>query len=247
MGSGTSTPFGAESTTAPFASAAPFSADGKFEFNPDKKPGARWLSWSTLVFLIVCAGGYWKYRQMQAEPPPPPKPQPVVATADAAKPASSGGMVTPFSALKQAKATIKDAGEKHKATYDMLEKMLDDPNAAVDALPKPVAPVAVVEAPVEAPAKAPRDFASVQLGSDGEFVVPAGSPRPSVGFVKWIKAAKIGGVRLTDRPRVLIGANAYTFGDVVEFNLGIVLEGYNAEARTLRFKESSGAVIERRI
>lgn len=256
---GTMPPFGMGASSAPFASggasSAPFAqgvplgADGKFEFNPEKPQGTRWLSWSTLVFLLACAGGYWKYRQMQAEPPPPPKPQPVAnANTEAVKPASSGGIATPFSALKQAKATIKDAGDKHKAAYDMVERMLDDPNAAVDATPKPAAPAVVVEAPpAAAPAKNTRDFATVQLGTDGEFVVPADSPRPSANFVRWIKNAKIGGVRLTDRPRVLIGPNGYTFGDVVELNLGITLEGYNAETRSLRFKETSGAVIERRI
>lgn len=248
-------PFGIGSSQSPFAteSATPTPqevAPQKFDFNPERPVAARWLSWSTLLFVLVCAGGYWKYRQMQTESTSVPASAVVVAGNEAAKPASSSGVATPFTALKQAQATIKDAGAKHKAAYDLVDKMLDDPAKAVEAPAKPKAVAEVVAAPVASEStatKSTRDFAAVQLGSDGEFVVPEGTPRPSVNFVRWIKAVKIGGVRLTERPRVLIGANAYTFGDVVDLNLGIVLDGYNTETRMLRFKEPSGAVIERRI
>jgi len=188
--------------------------------------------------------------QMRAERAAMTAKVPVVASVEAPKPAEPPSAApTPFTALKQAKDTIKDAGDKHKAAYELVEKMLDAPNAATDPAKKAAPQVVVFESPSPAVevAKPTRDFVAMQLGSDGEFVVPASSPRPSLGFVRWIKAAKIGGVRLTERPRVLIGANGFTFGDVVDLSLGIVLEGYNAETRALRFKEPSGAVIERRI
>jgi len=242
----TTPPFAGSTTTAPFAT-----TQAPFEFNPEKPPRVRWLSWSTVLLLGGCVAGYFQYQRLQRaklEVPPPA----AVAHETTEKTASAGSgtssIATPFTALKQAKATIKDAGEKHKAAYDLVEKMLDDPNAAVDAAPKPVAPLPVAAPPEpEAASRPKRDAIAVLLGSDGEFVVPAGSPKPSLAFARWLKAAKIGGARLTGQPRVLIGANAYTFGDVVELNLGVVLDGYNAEARALRFKEPSGAVIERRI
>ncbi len=175
---------------------------------------------------------------------------PALAVADSPPAASTvSSVATPFTALKQAKATIKDAGEKHKANYELVEKMLDDPNAAVDVAPKPAAAPVIVAAPEpEAPGRPKRDAVTALLGSDGEFFVPAGSPKPSLAFARWLRSVKIGGARLSDRPRVLVGAGAFTFGDVVELNLGIVLEGYNAERRALQFKETStGAVIERRL
>lgn len=246
----TTPPFVSGTTTAPFAT-----TQAPFEFNPEKPARVRWWSWSTVILLVGCVAGYFQYQRLQRaklEAPPPP-----VATAPreaAEKNAGAGAgsgvsaIATPFTALKQAKATIKDAGEKHRAAYDLVEKMLDNPNAAADAAPKTAVALPVAPAPEsEVTTRPKRDAVAVLLGSDGEFVVPAGSPKPSVAFARWLKTAKIGGARLTGQPRVLIGANAYTFGDVVELNLGIVLDGYNAATRSLRFKEPSGAVIERRI
>lgn len=243
----TTPPFASGATTAPFAT-----TQTPFEFNPEKPPRVRWWSWSTVLLLGGCVAGYFQYQHLQRAklhvPPPPAVAAPDTAEKTASAGSGASSIATPFTALKQAKATIKDAGEKHKAAYDLVEKMLDDPNAAVDAAPKPIAPLPVAAPPDSEAANRPkRDAITVLLGSDGEFVVPAGSPKPSLAFARWLKAAKIGGARLTGQPRVLIGANAYTFGDVVELNLGVVLDGYNAETRALRFKEPSGAVIERRI
>lgn len=242
-------PFAHGGTTAPFTppgSAAPY------EFNPAKPPQVRWLSWSTLLLLAGCVAGYFQYQRMQQAQAAAPTAS--VSTVAAPVPPTAGtstvsSLATPFTALKQAKATIKDAGEKHKASYELVEKMLDDPNAAMDVAPKPVV-AAAVATPVEPePSGRPkRDAVTALLGSDGEFFVPAGSPKPSLAFARWLRSVKIGGARLSDRPRVLVGAGAFMFGDVVELNLGIVLEGYNAERRALRFKETStGALIERRL
>lgn len=247
-------PFAVGGTNAPFAS----TSETPFEFNPEKPPRVRWLSWSTGILLVGCVAGYFQYQRMQQAPAvaqaAPISPAPVAVPAEekpANASATSSSIATPFTALKQAKATIKDAGEKHKAAYDLVEKMLDDPNAAADATPKPAPPPVVVETSETAPdaaAKSKRDAVTALLGTDGEFFVPADSPKPSVRFARWVRAVKIGGARLKDSPRVLIGSAAFTFGDIVETNLGITLDGYDAERRALRFRETAtGAVIERRI
>lgn len=244
-------PFAVGGTSAPFAS----TSETPFEFNPEKPPRVRWLSWSTGILLAGCVAGYFQYQRMQqanAAAPAVPMASTVATPAEgtaASAQAASSSIATPFTALKQAKATIKDAGEKHKAAYDLVEKMLDDPNAAVDTAPKPVAPASVVQAPAPDSIATPkRDAVAALLGTDGELLVPVNSPKPTLRFARWVRAVKIGGARLNDNPRVLVGAAAFTFGDVVETNLGIVLDGYNAERRALRFRETAtGAVIERRI
>jgi hypothetical protein len=210
----------------------------------------RWLSWSTLIVVVGCVGGYFHYQRMQRTPAEVP----AAATVSTALPEKASGTqtvssaATPFTALKQAKATIQEAGSKHKASYELVEKMLDDPNAAVDVVPTAAAPAVAVTTEPEPLGRPKRDAVTALLGRDGEFFVPPGSPKPSLGFARWVRNVKIGGARLSDRPRVLVGAGAFTFGDVVEFNLGIVLEGYNAERRALRFSETAtGAVIERRL
>lgn len=246
-------PFAQGGTTAPFAS----TSDAPFEFNPEKPPRVRWLSWSTVILIAGCVAGYFQYQRMQEARASTPSLAAGAAAATAlteekpASPPAPSSVATPFTALKQAKATIKDAGEKHKAAYELVEKMLDDPNAAVDATTKPALAPIMVQTPEPAPdasAKPKRDAVTALLGTDGEFSVPADSPKPTLRFARWVRAVKIGGARLSDNPRVLVGSTAFTFGDVVETNLGIVLDGYNAERRALRFKETAtGAVIERRI
>jgi hypothetical protein len=240
-------PFAQGGTTAPFARPA---SETPFVFTAEKPARVRWLSWSTLVLVAGCAAGYFQYQRMEQTS--------VEESSGTAPTASQTGPVgtspaasaaTPFTALKQAKATIKDAGDKHRANYELVEKMLDDPNVATVVAPTPPgAPIVSVGVDSAAVGRPKRDAVTALLGSDGEFFVPADSPKPSLAFARWLRSVKIGGARLNDRPRVLIGAGAFTFGDVVEFNLGIVLEGYNAERRALRFRETStGAVIERRL
>ncbi len=46
--------------------------------------------------------------------------------------------------------------------------------------------------------------------------------------------------------RVFIGGTAYLVGDLVNPQLGITFEGYNAETRILIFKDKSGAKVDRR-
>lgn len=245
-------PFAKGGTTAPFATTT---SETPFEFHPEKPPQVRWFSWSTLILIAGCVAGYFQYQRMQHATAPALAAVGAAAGALSAAteerspsaPATSS-IATPSTALKQAKATINDDGEKPKAAYDLVEKLLDQPNAAVDAASKPAAPAAVQTSDPDSAAKPKRDAVAALLGNDGEFFVPADSPKPSLRFARWVRAVKIGGTRLHDHPRVLVGAAAFTFGDVVDANLGIVLDGYNAERRALRFRETAtGAVIERRL
>jgi hypothetical protein len=87
-------------------------------YQPPPRPKTRWFGYSTLVFLALCGFGYYKYQDYVAHPPPPP-PRSRVELRDV--PTSAN----PFSAFKQAKAIIKDAGDKHKAAYSTVDAMLD--------------------------------------------------------------------------------------------------------------------------
>ena len=57
---------------------------------------------------------------------------------------------------------------------------------------------------------------------------------------------KISGVRGGATTRVFIGGTAYVIGDLVNPALAITFDGYDAETRTLTFKDKTGAKVERR-
>jgi hypothetical protein len=47
-------------------------------------------------------------------------------------------------------------------------------------------------------------------------------------------------------PRILVERATFAVGDVMNHDLGITFDGYDASRRMLRFKDSSGAIVERR-
>ena len=115
--------------------------------------------------------------------------------------------------------------------------------------PKPVE--TVVEKPkVEAPAPKPVEVvAEKPVDTTPAVVVPVAPPPPpppTAAFKQWVENAKIMGVRAGATTRVFIGGTAYAIGDLVNPQLGILFEGYNAETRMLLFKDKSGATVERR-
>ncbi|HLP24253.1 MAG TPA: hypothetical protein VK477_01155, partial [Acidobacteriota bacterium] len=75
---------------------------------------------------------------------------------------------------------------------------------------------------------------------------PTLPPPPSVAFKAWVQNLRISGVRGGANPRVFIERTAYAPGDLVNPQLGILFETYNAESRMIVFKDKSGAIVERR-
>jgi hypothetical protein len=71
-------------------------------------------------------------------------------------------------------------------------------------------------------------------------------PPPSAAFKAWVDNLRVGGVRAGANTRVFIGGTAYAPGEMVNPQLGITFEGYNAETRHLIFKDKTGATIQRR-
>jgi hypothetical protein len=89
------------------------------------------------------------------------------------------------------------------------------------------APVVVAAKPVEPPPPPP---------------APPASPE----FKAWVENARISGVRAGSTTRVFIDRTSYAVGDLVNPQLGITFDGYNAETRMLSFKDATGAKVERR-
>jgi hypothetical protein len=63
----------------------------------------------------------------------------------------------------------------------------------------------------------------------------------------WINKLKISGVRTGSSPKVLIGGKAFSVGDVVQANFGLVFTGYDPAREFVQFKDGKGTVYERRV
>jgi len=102
-------------------------APKKFEFNPEKVARTPFFSASLIILILACGGGYYQYQKQEREK------REAALRPKAPKKEFDGkvfGVATPFTALKQAKDTIKDAGARHKAAYDTVAVMLDDTTGA---------------------------------------------------------------------------------------------------------------------
>jgi hypothetical protein len=111
------------------------------------------------------------------------------------------------------------------------------PTAAAPA-PSSSAPPAKTTPP---PAPAIEDRPAVAATNDG-----SGNGAPSPQFKTWVNGLKITGVRSGAVPRMMIGGLAYNLGDTVNHDLGVTFDSYDAGRHTIRFKDKSGATIERR-
>lgn len=71
-------------------------------------------------------------------------------------------------------------------------------------------------------------------------------PPASAAFKAWVDNLRVGGIRPGANPRVFIGGNSYLVGDVINSQLGIIFDSYNADTRKLTFRDKTGAKVDRR-
>lgn len=140
---------------------------------------------------------------------------------------------------------------EHEDAERRLEKLLRAERAADRAeasKPPPGAP-AHVSAPPTAngpgPAATTPPPAPVQPPpSSGSASPPA--LEPNINFQAWVQNVRITGLRTGAMPRILIGGASFDVGEIVHPELGIVFDGYDADRRVLRFRDTTGALAERR-
>jgi hypothetical protein len=218
---------------------------GPYKYKKPVRERVSLFGWSTLIFIGVCAFGYYKWDEYQP-PPPPVKPKGPLREVPT--------NANPLTAFKQAKDIIQKAGDKQKATYDevaAMDKMTasDAPDQKLKPASGGVAIVAgstVTAAPASSAGVSP-ESAGPAVSREVNNIVKASDVAavpPSAAFKKWATKLKIGGMRPGANPRVFIERTTYEVGDLVEPQMGIRFEGYNPETRLLRFRDRSGAVVE---
>jgi hypothetical protein len=75
---------------------------------------------------------------------------------------------------------------------------------------------------------------------------PPPPPAPTPVFRAWVENLQVRGVRGGAAPRIFIGNSSYQLGDLVNPQLGISFDAYDATTRVLTFKDKTGARVERR-
>jgi hypothetical protein len=111
--------------------------------------------------------------------------------------------------------------------------------------PQPAAPAAD-PAPASKTPAAPTAKATPAESSAPVKPASDSTPEPSPAFAAWVRGLKITGLRTGAVPRILVDRATFAAGDVINSDLGIKFDGYDASRRMLRFKDATGAIVERR-
>lgn len=184
-----------------------------------------------LAVVVLGLAGYFALVHFSEPEPLPPVRQAVVRPKVEPPPAAA-----PTGPIGQAKDAIAKVETQRTAPANEVIDAASAPSssASTSATTSPsTAPDAATTAPA-ASVETPRP----QL--------PTEPPVPSAAFRAWVQALKISGVRGGSNPRVFIDRTAYSPGDLVNPQLGIMFQDYNSETRQLIFKDRNGAIVERR-
>lgn len=188
-----------------------------------------------LAVIVLGVLGWFGFHYLTAPvaaPAPEPSVRPSVAKAaepaavPASAPATTPSASGPLAQTREAVAAVEQG--RTAATNEVLSS------------PSPVPAEVAAAAPVQPAGSAPMSPASFPVEPEKT------TPPPSPAFRAWVDGLRISGVRAGATPRVFIERTAYSPGDIVNPQLGITFEGYNAETRKLSFKDRTGAVVERR-
>jgi cytoskeletal protein RodZ len=194
-----------------------------------------------VAVIVLGALGWFGFQYLTAPdtaPAPEPSVRPSVAQPAQPTAAPSSAPATTVSAsgpLAQARDAVAAVEQGRTAATN---EVLSTPTSPVTPSPAETA----TTAPVEPAAGASAAVSSAPVPVEPEQTAPP----PSPAFRAWVDGLRISGVRAGANPRVFIERTAYSPGDLVNPQLGITFEGYNAETRKLSFKDRTGAVVERR-
>lgn len=194
-----------------------------------------------LVAVLAVSGGivgYLYFTMPAAEPPPPPKP---VLAAPAKAPASTPA-AKPTTALGQ-------AVDKARATVATNARRIDEQNEIVGG--ESPAPAAAGSAPTRMPVAAEPVKPALVTTQIAPGVTASSASmditgNASAAFRAWVGNARISGVFQGTPARALVNGRAFRAGQSVDDSLGIVLDAIDTTAKTIRFRDRSGATALRR-
>jgi len=196
---------------------------------------------TVLAFVAVVAVsggivGYLSFTMPAAEPLPPPKP---VLAAPAKAPTSTPAAkptTAPGQAVDKARATVATNARRIDGQNEIVG---GESPAPVDAAS---APTPVAAEPVT-PALVTTQIAPGVTASSASMDITGNA---SAAFRAWVGNARISGVFQGTPARALVNGRAFRAGQSVDDSLGIVLDEIDTTAKTIRFRDRSGATALRR-
>lgn len=241
------------------------------------KRSNRTLIIAAAAVVVLGAAGFVGWKQFfQTPPPPPAKPAPTAKkVAPATAPSANTAAATPVSAPASAPAAsatgpsvvasaaasgsdalnklahapanaINKAQDAIAARRASGQSRIDAASVGEDAPQKPISSTAD-KSGARAPAASPAASGATSSYAGGAATAVDAAPEASAAFRKFVTTAKISGIFHGTPARAVINGRLARSGDVIDEGLGIIFEGVDNEHHRLVFKDSTGAVVQRKI
>lgn len=209
-----------------------------------RRARGRWI-WVGAGVVVLALASFVAYRMFLVEPPPPPPVVKKAAPAQTPPPQSKAQPpATAAPAVPLPGQELIDAGQSAINAKRAKEQARVDALAAGENPPeKPVAPPPAKPPPSPTAATATTTLAP-GVSATSTSVLATGPA--SAAFRSFVANSKIGGVRPGTPARALINNALYRAGDVVNTSLGVRFDSVDAEARTITFRDETGAVVTRK-
>lgn len=219
----------------------------------------RLTKWPYIVAaVLLLSGGFFVFYHVYLDAPPPP---PVVRKNPSAKPAASSTTSASATTVTQAKSDVPlpgqeliDAGQsavtarraKEQARIDALLTGQD-----ISQTPQQTPAPAVTAAPAARPPKPPVQTSATTTIDIAPGIKVTTSSLMTAGaagapFRSFVGNAKISGVFQGSPVKVIINGSLYRAGDLISPGLGIRFVGINVSAKTILFRDDSGATVSRK-
>lgn len=241
-------------TPAPFPESSPAAAPA-FSGSPSPTVATAFIRIFVLlvkmlpVFLVLGGAGYF-YKSLFGK-----MSEKEMAEAGIQVKAGSGPQSRTEVMLNQTKTVVAAQAANVSLANQLAESMTDgtslekigDPSPAPPApAPPPKAPAKPAIAntsPVPTQAQAAGDPTTLVYTPNHTGLGPP-PPPATPAFANWARNARLSGVRLSvSAPRALVNGILFRGGEVVEHDLGIVLEGVDPETKAVIFREPGGALL----
>jgi len=169
---------------------------------------------------------------------PPPTPPAAAATKPPAASTPNAPSTLPGKAIAKAQDTL---AARRDSDHGRIDAMIDGETSSPSRPPNTPPPSEPAPAPITATSQlAPGITATTTTSAITD------SPAASPAFRNWVANARINGVFQGTPARALINGRTFRAGQVIDDDLGIVFQGLTDDAKSIVFRDASGATITRR-
>ncbi len=214
---------------------------------PLPPPARRKLVWlfPTIVVLVMVGGFFIIYRLYFVQPPPTPVVRKTQLVVPATPPAASAVPLPGQEMIDAGQSAILARRAKEQERINALATGQEVPEKSAPNSPPSVQPALPPKGPEPKPTTA---MTTTQIApgisATSSTLLTGGAASPA--FRSFVANSKISGVFQGTPVRALINSTLYRAGDLVSPSLGIRFVGINVNAKTMTFRDESGATVSRK-